>query len=110
MTVQSLDKITESTNFYINEGAVGVDPMESVTYPAYQALPYIELSGGVKPDGSYAGTAYSVSKSGEDFLILAPAGLNDIVGFTDTGNESGGNHIYKRNDNYVYIYNQNEIK
>lgn len=110
VNVLSLDKITESPNFYINEGAVGVDPMESVTYPDYQALPYIELSGGVKPDGSYAATAYSVKKEGEDFLLLAPAGLTDIVGFTDTGESSGDYHIYKRNDNYVYIYNQNEIK
>ena len=110
VNVLSLDKITESPNFYINEGAVGVDPMESVTYPDYQALPYIELSGGVKPDGSYAATAYSVKKEGEDFLLLAPAGLTDIVGFTDTGESSGDYHIYQRNDNYVYIYNQNEIK
>ena len=110
VNVLSLDKITESPNFYINEGAVGVDPMESVTYPDYQALPYIELSGGVKPDGSYAATAYSVKKEGEEFLLLAPAGLTDIVGFTDTGESSGDYHIYKRNDNYVYIYNQNEIK
>jgi hypothetical protein len=97
-------------NFYINGGAVEVEPQEGVNYPDYQALPYIELSGGVKPDGSYAAAAYSVSKSGENFQLLAPAGITDIVGFTDTGKPSGTNYIYKRNDNYVYIYNQNEIK
>ena len=110
VTVSPLAKVTESSEFYINNGEVGVDPMEGMTYPSYQALPYIALSGGVKPDGSYAATAYNVTKSGEDFLLMAPAGLTDIVGFTDTGRSSDNNHIYKRNDNYVYIYNQNEIR
>lgn len=109
-TLTSLKMVAESQNFFINDGAVQLKAREAVEYPDYQVIPYFELSGGVKPDGSYAGTAYSVKKEGEDFLILAPAGLTDIVGFTDTGEESGGLHIYKRNDNYVYIYNQNEIK
>lgn len=109
-TLTEVEEITAGEYFYINEGGVEMEPREGVAYPDYQALPYIELSGGVKPDGSYAGTAYSVKKEGEDFLILAPAGLTDIVGFTDTGKDSGGKRIYKRNDNYVYIYNQNEIK
>lgn len=109
-TTSLIKQMEHVENFYINGGAVEVEPQEGVNYPDYQALPYIELSGGVKPDGSYAAAAYSVSKSGENFQLLAPAGITDIVGFTDTGKASGSNHIYKRNDNYVYIYNQNEIK
>ena len=110
VTLTPVEKVTAGEYFYINGGGVEVEPQEEITYPDYQALPYIELSGGVKPDGSYAAAAYSVLKSGENFQLLAPAGITDIVGFTDTGKASGSNHIYKRNDNYVYIYNQNEIK
>ena len=110
VTVTPLNLMAEGPNFYINDGAVQLKPREAVEYPEYQAIPYFELSGGVRPDGSYAASAYSVRKSGEDFQLLAPAGLTDIVGFTDTGVASGSNHIYKRNDNYVYIYNQNEMK
>lgn len=102
------DKAADS--FYINGGIVELEPQEEVSYPDYQALPYIELSGGVKPDGTYAGTAYSVQKVGDAFELLAPAGLTDIVGFTDTYRTSGDKRIYKRNDNNEYIYNQNEIK
>lgn len=96
-------------NFYINGGAVQVEPREGVSYPECKAFPYIELCGGVKPDGGYAASAYNVTKDGESFLLLAPGGKTDIVGFTDTNKTSGDMHIYKRNDNYVYIYNQNEI-
>ena len=109
-TVSPLEKVTDSQNFYINGGAVKLEPQEGITYPEFQALPYVELSGGVRPDGTYAASAYHVQKVGETFQLLAPAGLTDIVGFTDTGESSGNSHIYKRNDEYVYIYNQNEVK
>lgn len=110
VTLTPLKKVADSEFFYINGGAVEVEPQEGVIFPDYQALPYIELSGGVKPDGSYAASAYPVQKVGDTFQLLAPAGLTDIVGFTDTGKTSGDKHIYKRNDNYAYIYNQNEVK
>ncbi len=105
-----LEDDTADQYFYINGGGVSVSPVDGIEYPAYEAIPYIELSGGVRPDGSYAGEAYNVTKDGTKFQLLAPGGKTDIVGFTDTYNTSGSNHIYKRNDNYVYIYNQNEIK
>jgi len=34
---------------------------------------------------------------------------NNIVGWTYDKTENGKN-LYKRNDNYVYIYNPNELK
>ena len=105
-----VNNVTAGEYFYINGGGVTVKAQEGIDYPDYQALPYFELSGGVRPDGTYAATAYSVSKNGEDFLLLAPDGLTDIVGFTNSKLWSGDKRIYQRNDNYVYIYNQNEIK
>lgn len=109
-TLTPLETVSDGQNFYINGGAVELRAQSGIDYPDYQALPYYELSGGIKPDGSYAAEAYAVTKDGEDFRLLAPGEKTDIVGFTDTGKPSGDKYIYKRNSNYVYIYNQNEMK
>ena len=110
VTVTEMPDVTPQKNFYITGGAVGVESTEGVTYATSTALPAIELAGGVNPDGTYTSAPYNVQKVGDTFQLLAPAGLTDIVGYTDTYRESGDKRIYKRNDNYVYIYNQNEIK
>jgi hypothetical protein len=49
-------------------------------------------------------------KVNDEFQFMAPAGKTDIVGFTDTEKPWGDTHLYKRNSDYIYIYNQNEIK
>ena len=90
-------------NFYINAGDVDVVPCEGRKYADAHVMPYIELSGGIRPDGSYTATPYSVRKQDSDFTIHAPEGLPDIVGYTFTDG------LYKRTANYVYIYNNNEI-
>lgn len=96
--------------FYINYGGLELEPRDNIDYPDYQVLPYIELSGGVKPDGTYAAEVYQVMKVNDEFQFMAPAGKTDIVGFTDTEKPWGDTHLYKRNSDYIYIYNQNEIK
>lgn len=101
-------KRSEKANgtFYINDGAVGVTEQEGITYADATTLPYVELSGGVTVTGDYkAAGAYNVRKNGSAFELIAPTGLKDIVGFTESGNGR-----YLRNDNYVYIYNPNEVK
>lgn len=90
--------------FYITAGAVRVKPTEGVSYAESEALPYIELAGGIQPDGSYKATAYQVLKQGTDFLLTAQ-GVDDIVGFTLESDD-----LYVRNSDYTYIYNPNEIK
>ena len=106
VTVTEQPDVSPKDNFYITGGAVGVEPVEGFTYAESTALPAIELAGGVKPDGTYASSAYSVAKRANTFLLNAgTTTLTNIVGYSHTG---GG--VYERNDEYVYIYNQNEVK
>lgn len=101
-------KRSEKANgtFYINGGAVSVTEQEGITYADATTLPYVELSGGVTVGGGYtAAGVYNVHKNGSTFELTAPTGLKDIVGFTEKDNGR-----YQRNDNYVYIYNVNEVK
>ena len=100
----------QTTHFYITAGTVGVTPMEGITYAESYVLPCIALSGGVQPDGSYQSTAYDVVKSGDAFGLYAPGGLRNIVGFSPTTTTTGDLTYYKRDDNYTYIYNKNELK
>lgn len=99
------EAVKPSGTFYINGGDIDVEPMDGLTYTEAHPMPAIELSGGIQPDGSYAAEAYNVVKQGTEFTLQAPEDLTNIVGFTHAG---GGR--YKRNAEYVYIYNQNEIK
>jgi hypothetical protein len=101
-------KRSEKANgtFYINGGAVGVTEQAGINYADATTLPYVELSGGVTVSGGYAAAGvYNVHKNGSTFELTAPTGLKDIVGFTESSNGR-----YQRNDNYVYIYNVNEVK
>ena len=104
----TVTKRSEKANgtFYINGGAVSVTEQQGITYASATTLPYVELSGGVTVSGGYkAAGAYNVRKNAGTFELTAPTGLKDIVGFTES---NGG--TYQRNDNYVYIYNPNEVK
>jgi hypothetical protein len=79
-------------------------------------MAYYELSGGIQSDGTYQSTPLLVRKEGSEFFILTPQGeLNNIVGFTldpSASKEINGQryYYYRRNDNYHYIYNPNEIR
>ena len=88
--------------FYINGGQVDIEPQEGVTYADAFAMPYLELSGGVKPDGGYEASPYMVTRDGADFVLYdckkVPA---NMVGWGEDGH---------RLTEYVYIYNPNELR
>lgn len=97
--------------FYITGGAVGVVPVEGIAYAECQALPAIELDGGVRSDGSYQSRAFAVTKSGDAFTLWADRQDADIVGYDYAGETDGtGHHLYRRKATYTYIYNKNEIR
>ena len=82
------------------------------------ALPYYELSGGIRPDGSYQSVAYPVIKNGAEFHCydaphnLAPALISweKVSGEVVTYEGKKNINYWKRLPEYTYIYNPNETK
>jgi hypothetical protein len=95
--------------FYINGGVLAVEPNEGVDYADSQALPYVELSGGIRPDGSYYGHAYNVRKLGAEFRCQAPHNLS-IPLINWEKKKDGNTEYWLRTPEYTYIYNPNELK
>lgn len=97
---------TATDSFYITAGAVGVSRVEEIHYAEGRAMPYIELAGGIQPDGTYRATPCTVMKQGPDFVLTTTAAnARDLIGFTLVSDNR-----YVRNSNYTYIYNPKEIR
>lgn len=95
--------------FYITSGGVGVAAVEGVAYADCHALPAIEVDGGVRPDGTYQSRAYAVTKAADSFTLWAYRQDADIVGYDYAGEGDGSRFLFRRNNTYRYIYNNNEI-
>ena len=101
------DAVATGKYFYINLGQVDTEADNSVSYAPASAMAYYELSGGIQYDGNYRATPLPVTKEGADFIIRTDdPTLTNIVGFTYDADQ----HIYRRNSNYHYIYNPNEMR
>jgi hypothetical protein len=109
-TLTALDDKATGERFYITAGGVGIKSVDGVTYADCAVLPAIELDGGVRPDGTYQSRAFAVTKSGDAFTLWADSQDADIVGYDYTGQTDGSRYLFKRNSNYTYIYNNNEMK
>ena len=95
--------------FYINGGVLAMEPDEGVDYADCQALPYVELSGGIRPDGNYESSAYDVRKWGVEFQCYAPHNLSiPLISWEKAENDSA--QYWLRQPEYTYIYNPNELK
>ena len=105
VTVTPRDDVA-GVRFYITNGAVRVKPTEGVTYAESHTLPAVAMAGGVQPDGSYSSAVFPVKKNATTFYFEASADYDNAVGWQ----HEAGTNVYKRNDNYTYIYNPNEIK
>ena len=101
------DAVATGKYFYINLGQVDTDADNNVSYAPASAMAYYELSGGIQYDGNYRATPLPVTKEGADFIIRTDdPTLTNIVGFTYDADQN----IYRRNSNYHYIYNPNEMR
>ncbi|MBP3202287.1 MAG: hypothetical protein J6M31_01620, partial [Bacteroidales bacterium] len=111
-TLTYQEGVTAEDTFYISSGGVGVEPVEDMTYAQGRALPYIELSGGVRPDGSYASQAYRAFKEEGHFVLPVQASAlpKNIVGWDTCTKVGQGRWLFTRNQDYTYIYNANEIR
>ena len=96
---------TASDTLYINDGAVSVSAIDGIKYAQCNVLPYVEMAGGVQPDGSYSSTIYTVKKDGGTFYIETP---DDVKNFVSYKKDKNGRYI--RDTTYTYIYNPNEFK
>ena len=105
LKVEKMYDATSDGYFCINKGKIDVvTPDPDTVYPDSHPIAYMELCGGVQPDGSYSSTANRVLKNKEEFYI-PKTGLTKIVGFE----ADEGNGRWKRSSDYTYIYNKNEI-
>ena len=111
-TLTYQEGITATDTFYITSGGVGVEPVEDVVYAPGRALPYIELSGGVRPDGSYSSQAYRVFKEAGHFVLPVQASVRpeDIAGWNEYTTVTADRWVFARNPDYTYLYNANEIR
>ena len=111
-TLTYQEGVTAEDTFYISSGGVGVEPVEDMTYAQGRALPYIELSGGVRPDGSYDSQAYRAFKEEGHFVlpVQASARPENIVGWDTCTTVDQGRWLFTRNADYTYIYNDKEIR
>ena len=96
-----------SDTFYINSGLLSFEPSEAVDYAECEALPYYELSGGIRPDGTYESKAYPVVKEGSNFVCYE-APQNAIPALISW--EKVNNSYWRRLKEFTYIYNPNETK
>ena len=98
--------IPDETSFYISGGAIGITPQEGITYEESHAIPYIELCGGIQPDGSARGTAFPVRNCNGEFRIDAPASVSpSFVGW----HYDNTDQCWKQDSTYTFIYNPKEI-
>lgn len=93
--------------FYITAGEVCVNPTEGVTYAESHPMAYVELNGGVLPDGAYHSELCRGFKWGQQFYVMGVRG-DALVGY-EAAPELGP-MFFRRKENYVYIYNPNEIR
>lgn len=100
-TVIQVGSSRAGDTFYMNGGEIGIEPQAGVTYAESRALPYIELAGGVQPDGSYDSLPYLVEREGAEFVIRNTPLPKNVVGWSEDGH---------RLSDYLYIYNPNELR
>ena len=111
-TLTYQEDITAGDTFYISSGGVGVEPVEDFVYAQGRALPYIELGGGIRPDGTYSAQAFRPFKEEGHFVLPVQASTRpeNIVGWDEYTSIADGKWLFTRNSGYTYIYNDNEIR
>jgi len=87
--------------FYISGGEVDIAPREGVSYAPAHAMAYIELAGGIQPDGSYDCIPYPVERDGAGFVIRKTPLPRNMIGWSQEG---------ERLEDYTYIYMPNELR
>lgn len=108
---ESYGDVLQTDWFYVNGGGLDFFPQEGIKYDTpenrYHALPAMELSGGIRSNGSYVAAAYPVEKQGTTFVCRAPYDIScPFVGWTWNASLS----LWLRDADYLYCYNPNEFR
>ena len=95
---------------YITAGAPSFTAYQNITYNQGHLLPGIEIDTPFKVDGSYNNSAavYFVKKTKGNFYLPKTSGKSSITGIPNWTYDTAAK-MMKRNDDYVYIYNPNEL-
>ena len=97
---------SQTDTFYINDGQLSLRAAPQLTYAESLPLLYAELDKGVLTDGTIDGHPYRVVKHKDRFLLCgSPDASCAFAGWTwdsDLGR-------WKRNTDYVYLYNPTEL-
>jgi hypothetical protein len=110
--IENLDDAAVNGMFYINGGAVSVQPQEGLVYSEANAIPYVVTAGGVQPDGGYNIPAvYDVMKNDTVFSFTTPKDAVTTVyqNWKADDSAANGQRQYKRLPEYIYIYNPTEL-
>lgn len=99
----------QTSTFYVNEGAVSLVQQSVLDYTEAHPMLYLEITGGVQPDGSIQTGNYFVPvKKGLDFTIpLAPKekSPDQLIGWKWNSTDNHADRL----STYTYIYNPSEM-
>lgn len=99
------DQVPQTSTFFVNAGSISLVEREDVKYEPSFALPFVEISGGVQPDGGYSSEAYDVTCDGDTFYCQAPQDAQLVAGWEYNKKLE----CWKKTDQYTYIYNPHEL-
>lgn len=103
------EQAPQTSTFYLNEGAISLVQQSVLDYADAHPMLYLEITGGVQPDGSIQVANYFVPvKKGLDFTIpLAPKekSPDQLIGWKWNSSDSHADRL----SSYTYIYNPSEM-
>lgn len=96
---------------YVTAGVPSFTAYTNIKYNKSHLLPYIETDTPFNVDGSYnkKATQYFVTKKKGNFYLPDSKGKKTITGIPNWAYDEN-TEMMKRMDEYVYIYNHNELK
>ena len=110
-TVTDKGEAGNSENVYVTAGVPSFTKYDNIIYSQAHPVPGLEIDMPFHVDGSYntGSTAYFVKKEKGNFYLPATQGKSSITGIPNWTYDKVSK-MMKRNDDYVYLYNPNELK
>ncbi len=109
-TVTDLGEQSYTSTVYVTAGVPSFTAYENIHYDATHLLPGLEFDTPFLPDGTFNDDAeiYPVQKNGGYFYLINLYGSSTITGIPHWSYDTQ-TKMMKRDDDYIYIYNPNEM-